>query len=143
MQFAEATAKMLNLEGSARLGMAQKVTSLVAPYLLPALPVYAIDAPTGSAADSSKPTASLTTLFKQKNFDLPVAKANKVLQKSCILDQLFRTSSSGIEKSFWSITVLGNNFGKNVTHPNNPLETQPHWFVDQADALLDLIERNI
>lgn len=67
MEFAEATARMLNLEGSARLGLARNVTSIVAPHLLPALPTYAIDAPEGSGATSSEPTACLTTILKQKN----------------------------------------------------------------------------
>ena len=143
MEFAEATARMLNLEGSARLGMARKVTSIVVPHLLPALPVYAIDAPAGSAAGSSEPTASLTTLLKQKNLKVSAAKANKVLQDLDILEQLFRPSSSGTDRTFWAITGAGKKYGKNVTHPNNQRETQPHWFVEQADALVHLIATHI
>lgn len=143
MHFAEATANMLNLAGSARLGMARKVTSIVAPHLLPALPVYAIDAPAGSAAGSSEPTASLTTLLKQKNVKVSATKANKVLQDLEILEQLFRPSSSGTDRAYWAITGAGKKFGKNITHPNNQLETQPHWFVEQADALVHLIATHI
>ena len=143
MEFAEATARMLNLEGSARLGLARKVTGIVAPHLLPALPVYAIDAPAGSTAGSSEPTASLTTLLKQKNVKISAAKANKVLQDLDILEQMFRSSSSGTDRAFWSITPLGMKYGKNVISPTNQLETQPHWFISQGDVLVNLVVSHI
>lgn len=139
MEFAEAAANMLYLEGSARLNVARKVTSIVAPHLLPALPTYAIDAPAGSGATSSEPTASLTTLLKQKNVKMTAAKANKILQDLDIIEQVLRPSSSGTERSFWTVTPIGKKYGKNVTSPTNQLETQPHWFIGQADTLVYLI----
>lgn len=139
MEFAEAVSNMLHLEGSARLGVARKVTSIVAPHLLPALPTYAIDAPVDSGATSSEPTASLTTLLKQKNVKMTAAKANKILQDLDIIEQVFRPSSSGTERSFWTVTPIGKKYGKNVTSPTNQLETQPHWFIRQADTLVHLI----
>ena len=139
MKFAEAVSNMLHLEGSARLGVARKVTSIVAPHLLPALPTYAIDAPADSGATSSEPTASLTTLLKQKNVKMTAAKANKILQDLDIIEQVFRPSSSGTERSFWTVTPIGKKYGKNVTSPTNQLETQPHWFIRQADTLVHLI----
>lgn len=143
MEFAEATARMLNLVGSARLGMARKVTCIVAPHLLPALPVYAIDAPAGSDSTSSEPTASLTTLLKQKNAKVSATRANKVLQELDIIEQLFRPSSTGTERAYWAITDLGKKYGKNITNPNNQRETQPHWFIKQADSLLQLIANHM
>lgn len=143
MLFMESTAKYLNLEGSARLGLARNITSIVAPHLLPALPNYAIDAPAGSGATSSEPTASLSTILKQKNVKISATKANKVLQDLDIIEQLFRPSTSGTEKSFWSVTNLGKKYGKNVTTPNNQQETQPHWFVSRANSLIDLIVFNV
>lgn len=139
MEFAEAVSNMLHLEGSARLGVARKVTSIVAPHLLPALPTYAIDAPADGGATSSEPTASLTTLLKQKNVKMTAAKANKILQDLDIIEQVFRPSSSGTERSFWTVTPIGKKYGKNVTSPTNQLETQPHWFIRQADTLVHLI----
>jgi phage regulator Rha-like protein len=44
IQVADALAKMLRLEGSARLDVAQKAVKIRAPDLLPMVPVYAIDA---------------------------------------------------------------------------------------------------
>ena len=30
-------------------------------------------------------------------------------------------------------------YGKNITSPNNPRETQPHWYVSKFEDLLDLV----
>ena len=43
-----ALADALRLEGSARLGVMRKGLEIAAPHLLPAVPIYAIDAPHGS-----------------------------------------------------------------------------------------------
>lgn len=143
MEFAEATARMLNLQGSARLGLARNVTSIVAPHLLPALPAYAIDAPAGSSIGSSEPTASLTTLLKDTGIKITPAKANKVLQSVGLIEQLTRPSKSGMERTFWAVTPKGMQYGKNVTSHTNQRETQPHWFIGQADALAHLIATNL
>lgn len=50
IQVADALAKMLRLEVSARLDVVQKAVKIRAPDLLPMVPVYAIDAPSGSGA---------------------------------------------------------------------------------------------
>ena len=46
-----ALADALRLEGSARLGVMRKGMEIIAPHLLPAVPIYAIDAPNGSSSD--------------------------------------------------------------------------------------------
>ena len=46
-----ALADALRLEGSARLGVMRKGMEIVAPHLLPAVPIYAIDTPNGSSSD--------------------------------------------------------------------------------------------
>ena len=62
-----ALADALRLEGSARLGVMRKGMVIVAPHLLPAVPVYAIDAPHGSASDiGSEPTANLSSRCQTK-----------------------------------------------------------------------------
>ena len=56
-----ALADGLRLEWSSRLGVMRKGVEIVAPHLLPAVPIYAIDAPNGSSSDiGSEPTASLS-----------------------------------------------------------------------------------
>ena len=99
---------------------------------LPAdLPVYAIDAPpsnTGAAPTSSMPTASLTALMKDHGIKMGTAMANNMLARSGMLEEVTRPSSRGMVKKFWSVTEKGLKYGKNVTSPSNPKETQPHWY---------------
>ena len=49
-----------------------------------------------------------------------------------------RTSINNIKK-FWSLTVKGCMFGKNITSPANPRETQPHFFESRFPELLKLL----
>ncbi len=35
------------------------------------------------------------------------------------------------EKQFWCITERGSRYGKNVTSPESPRETKPHWYVER------------
>lgn len=139
LEYAEVAARMLGLEGSAKLGMVRSVTTIVAPHLLPALPIYAIDAPTGSATGSSEPTTSLTALLKQSDLRMSATRANRVLEDLGLLEQRSRASSSGLAKTFWAVTESGRQYGKNVTHPSNQNETQPHWFASKAGDLVDLL----
>lgn len=141
-EFAGVMADSLRLEGSARLGLARSVTAIVAPHLLPALPAYAVDAPAGSTTGSSEPTAAISTLLKQKGLRISAIKANRALHDLGLIEQLHRPSSSGAEKSFWSVTQAGLHYGKNVTNDKNQNETQPHWFVSRADEIIELIQTN-
>ena len=136
LQVADALATMLRLDGSARLGVARKATEIVAPHLLPALPVYAIDAPAGAPAVSSEPTESLTALMARFRVGVSTRAGNLILQERGLLEKRTRPSSSGTAKSFWSITEKGLAFGKNVSSPENPRETQPHWFSAKGEELL-------
>ncbi|MNE73519.1 hypothetical protein D3C80_1695370 [compost metagenome] len=44
---------------------------------------------------------------------------------------------------FWSITDKGLRYGKNLTSPQSPRETQPHWYVDRFLELADLIGKGV
>ena len=59
-----------------------------------------------------------------------------ILQERGLLEKRTRPSSSGTAKSFWSITEKGLAFGKNISSPENPRETQPHWFSAKGEELL-------
>ena len=135
IQVADALAKMLRLEGSARLDMAQKAVKIRAPDLLPMVPVYAIDAPSGSGAGSSEATASLSALMKANDIKGTAATMNVRLEMHGFLEKKTRAGQSG-EKSFWSVTEAGQKYGKNLTSPQNQRETQPHWY---RDTFLDLM----
>ena len=136
LQVADALATMLRLEGSARLGVARKALEITAPHILPLAPVYAIDAPDGSATASSEPTESLTALMARFRVGVSTRAGNLILQERGLLEKRTRPSSGGTTKSFWSVTEKGRAFGKNVSSPENPRETQPHWFSRKGEELL-------
>lgn len=136
LQMAEVLASALRLDGSSRLKLMADATKLLAPALAPLLPVYAIDAPAGSATASSGPTESLTALMARFRVGVSTRAGNLILQERGLLEKRTRPSSGGATKSFWSVTEKGRAFGKNVSSPENPRETQPHWFSRKGEELL-------
>lgn len=107
------------------------------------LPDYTVDAPTDNSGGSSLPTAPVTTLLKENGIKESPATYNKMMQRAGILEKRQRrstTSDSGT-KDFWSITTEGLIYGKNITNPRNPRETQPHWYVDRFDELHGVVSR--
>jgi len=135
----EFIANSLRLPDSGKLGMYEKYCKHQAPQLLPALPSYAVDSPTGSTAGSSEPTMPISNVVEGI---MSAAKANKALDKAGLLEQRFRKSSNG-EKAFWSVTEKGLNYGKNITSPHNQRETQPHWYVSKKEDLVNIIKNNM
>ena len=139
VMFAEAVNRALRLEGSAALGMVRSAIALKAPEYLPLLPAYAIDAPAGAPAVSSERTLSLTALLAEHRVLMSTRTANVRLQQLGLIEKATRPSSSGQVRSFWSVTEEGLEYGKNVVHPENPRETQPHWFANRGADLLRLM----
>ena len=136
-----ALADALRLEGSARLGVMRKGMGIVAPHLLPAVPIYAIDAPNGSSSDiGSEPTASLSELLQEHSAGLSVVSANKRLESLGYLKQMQRPSSRGGVKKYWSVTKTGAKYGKNATSDRNQRETQPVWYKATAAAMIQEIK---
>ncbi|HAK5377330.1 TPA: KilA-N domain-containing protein [Salmonella enterica] len=132
--------KELNLSNSSMLGACQKLQEAVG---LPNLaPQYAIDAPAGAPDGSSRPTLSLSALLKQHGLRITANQAYHQLAKLGIVEHRERHSRSGINgfKKFWSLTAKGCMFGKNITSPANPRETQPHFFESKFPELLKLLE---
>lgn len=141
LEAVDVLARILNVAPSGKIFMVKaSLTHHGAAHLVPALPVYAIDAPTTatSAPASSMPTASLTDMLREHEIDMAAVTANKLLAQAGIIEQLTRPSSKGAAKKFWSVTEKGSIFGKNVTSPNNPKETQPHWYRDTFKELVRL-----
>ena len=136
-----ALADALRLEGSARLGVMRKGMEIVAPHLLPAVPIYAIDAPNGSSSDiGSEPTASLSELLQEHSAGLSAVSANKRLESLGYLQQMQRPSSRGGVKKYWSVTKTGAKYGKNATSDRNQRETQPVWYKATAAAMIQEIK---
>lgn len=131
-------ADVLRCSDSGRLAMLHKAASPW-PLLQAVLPPYAIDAPTGKESEGSKSHAAIKDICQGI---MSAVKANKALLKAGLLEQLERPSTSapnGI-KTYKSVTAKGLKYGLNFTSPNNPRETQPHWYHETADELIEIIK---
>lgn len=135
----ESAARMLNLSNSSKLGAYQKLQQVAGlPDLMPS---YAIDAPAGTQDGSSRPTLSLSALLKANNIRMTANQAYHLMAGHGIVEQKERRSRTGINgvKRFWSVTAKGCLYGKNITSPANPRETQPHFFESKFPELLKLL----
>lgn len=133
---AESTARMLRLDGSSLLGYMGRVTERLAPELIGALPVYAVNVPAGQIGiGSSEPSFSLTELGKKQGIAVSTVVLNKKLAAGGFIEKLTRPSTKGI-KAFWSITEKGMAYGRNLTSPKNEREVTPSWFASRFPALL-------
>ncbi|QTH12494.1 Rha family transcriptional regulator [Pseudomonas corrugata] len=103
------------------------------------LPGYAVDAAPDAADGSSMPTKSATVLLKDNRMRQSPAAFNRALASQGLLKQLQRKNSKGEMVDFWSVTEKGLKYGKNLTSPQCPRETQPHWYVDRFLELAALV----
>ncbi|WP_143515090.1 MULTISPECIES: Rha family transcriptional regulator [unclassified Pseudomonas] len=103
------------------------------------LPGYAVDAPPDAAGGSSLPTKALTSLLKDNGIRMSPASFNKALQQAGLIKVMQRKNSKQEMVTFWAITDKGLRFGKNLTSPQSPRETQPHWYVDRFPELAGLV----
>lgn len=129
-----AAAEDLRFAPSAVLGGYQKLEHHVGVAGL--LPAYAVDAPAGSVSGSSEPTKSAAELLKEFGVNMSVQAFNKVLIQHGMLEEQQRPSTKGVKK--FKVCVAPG-FGKNLTSPSNPRETQPHWYVSKFAELLDTV----
>lgn len=100
------------------------------------LPGYAVDAAPGSLDGSSMPTKALSALLREHGVALSASAFNQVLKAHGYLKRLTRKNSHGSEVAFWSITDMGMQYGKNLTSPSCPRETQPHWYTERFAELV-------
>lgn len=134
-----AAAEDLKFAPSAVLGGYQKLENHVGVAGL--LPAYAVDAPASAAAGTSEPTKSLAELLKEFGVGISAQAFNKLLMQRGFVEERERPSTkrSGVRKFKVCANLV---FGKNLTAPNNPRETQPHWYVSKFAELLDLVMPN-
>ncbi|WP_339053067.1 KilA-N domain-containing protein [Arsenophonus endosymbiont of Crataerina pallida] len=109
------------------------------------LPAYAVDAPEGSMTVSSEVTHSFTELLLLHGKPYSPPSGFKRLQLLGIVERKSRPSSKhpDKEKLFWSLTERGLQFGKNLTDPNHPRQTQPHFYDSQFPRLLSIMMNGI
>jgi phage regulator Rha-like protein len=103
------------------------------------LPGYAVDAAPDATGGSSMPTRSATALLKDHGIRYAPAAFNRALEARGFLTQLQRKNSKQEMVPFWSVTEKGLAYGKNLTSPQSPRETQPHWYVDRFLELAKLV----
>lgn len=100
------------------------------------LPGYAVDA-APSATGSSDETKAAGDLLEQFGVGMSAMAFNRLLVQHGIVEERERPSSKGGTKKFKICVNL--EYGKNLTSPNNPRETQPHWYVSKFQELVDLV----
>jgi hypothetical protein len=134
----ECYAKLQRVSPSSQVAMLAKIANqngLDATFL----PSYVVDAPDDALPGTSLPTASLTELLKANGISINASAYNVLLRKAGLLEQCERGSKAkdakNGKKRYWCITKLGSNYGKNLTNPASPRETQPHWYVDRFAEL--------
>jgi len=103
------------------------------------LPGYAVDASPDATGGSSMPTRSATALLKDHGIRYAPAAFNRALEARGFLKRLQRKNSKQEMVPFWSVTEKGLAYGKNLTSPQSPRETQPHWYVDRFLELAKLV----
>lgn len=103
------------------------------------LPGYAVDSAPDAVGGSSMPTKSATALLKDHGIRVSPAAFNRALESKGLLKQLQRKNSKQKMVPFWSVTEKGMTYGKNLTNPQSPRETQPHWYVDRFLELAALV----
>lgn len=136
----ESASKLLNLSNSSKLAGFQKLQQFAGiPNIMP---VYAIDAPSDAVDGSSRSTKALSYLLKDHGIGLTANQVYRRLEKLGIIEHKQRPSRSGEGgiKKFWSLSAKGCMYGKNITSPANPRETQPHFFESKFHSLLKLLE---
>lgn len=103
------------------------------------LPGYAIDAAPDTAGGSSMPTKAITALIKDHGIASTAAGFNRALASAGLLKNMQRRNSKQELVDFWCVTEKGMAYGKNLTSPQSPRETQPHWYVDRFLELAKLV----
>lgn len=136
-------AEVMRLPDSGKLGMIRSYCQENAPRIVPVLPAYAIDAPIVAGTASSGSSEETAPITKIVTGITSAAKANQALHRAGLLEQKTRLSRTGEEKLYWCVTELGLKYGKNVTHPNSPLETQPHWYACKSDEIVKIVTDNL
>lgn len=101
------------------------------------LPAYAVDAPSTAISGSSEETKAAGALLEQFGVGMSAIAFNRLLMQHGFIEERERPSSKGGVKKFKVCTDF--EYGKNITSPNNPRETQPHWYVSKFEDLLELV----
>ena len=117
---------ILNLNEVSKLALLEKVAE---PHGLP-LPTY---------AKAEGVYKSATNLLKEKGYKVSIHVFYKKAIEQGIIKRVSRTSSKKGVKYFNAFTDNGLEYGENGLSPNNPKETQPNFYEDKFDSLMDML----
>lgn len=126
MVWIEGMKRLFNLSNAATLNLTKKVA---APLDLPVPEDIKSDGALMSARD----------LLRQNKTGISSQAFNKLAEANGYLETLYRTDSKGKQKSFKNITQKGLQFGENRNDEHNLNETQPKWYVDKFQQLLNIL----
>jgi len=87
-------------------------------------------------------TDSMTNLLKQREVDISVVKANRILVAIELLEEKERPSSKYEDKikKYKALTSKGMDYGINKENFSSPGQTTPHYYVEKFDELFSLIQ---
>jgi hypothetical protein len=90
-------------------------------------------------------TDSMTNLLKQREAEISVVKANRILVALELLEEKERPSSKyeGKIKKFKALTSKGLDYGVNKENYSSPGQTTPHYYVEKFDELFSLIQQAV
>ena len=83
---------------------------------------------------------SATELLKEHNSELSVIKFNKKLVELGILKECTRQSAKDKNKVKKFKNLADTTWGENQTSPRNPKETQPLYYEDKFEELLEIVQ---
>ena len=119
-------ASYLNLSDASKLLIAQAIAK---PFGLP-LPEY---------VSSKGVHHSASELLKKHSVGMSVVKFNEKLMEKGYLVEATRKGTSKLHK-FKVISGKGLEYGENVVSPKNQNDTQPHWYDEKFEELVNIIK---
>ena len=127
LEWVKGVREILNLNDSSTLVMLKQVGE---PLGLP-LPNYTPSQ--GQLLSASELLSRSGSPMTTQDFNRKMIEAGYIVVKE-------RPSSKGKTKSFKSITDKGSMYGENQVCPNNPKETQPLYYADKFEKLLESLK---
>ena len=86
---------------------------------------------------------SATELLKRRNKPMSIHAFNGMMLAMDLLEIRERPSTNGQEvRKFKALTEAGMYYGENSVNPDYPLETQPHYYENKFDSLLEYLKEN-
>lgn len=119
-------ARFLNMNDSSKLQLAKTIAE-------------PLGLPTPEYTESKDQLLSATELLKRAGAGMNARDFNIKMKEKGFITELERQSHKGMKK-FKSLTEKGQVYGENQVNPGNPKETQPLYYVNRFQGLLDELE---